>query len=342
MQRLIILLFLAVSIFSCESDATKAERFFIKGNMALENGDYREAIRLYTEAIDKYPEFESAYNNRGVAQYKLGHYYEAIDDYTKLIMTMDALHWDARRNRVDANLAVGRGKDALQDLVFVEDFFPDSSDLLFKKGLAYFLEKDYRSSVVAFNTSFIKDSSNVEAVINAANAYFYNNDMQRAYAKLAQAEAMDSNQPNIYNTYCMMEIANGNYDKAMEYVQQALSIEPNNGIYLNNRGFLYLQNDDLDKAKADIDKAIVTNSENGWAYRNKGIYYYKTEKYEDAIRSFETAAKFEADMPLIDYYWGTTLAKQGKENEACQYLKKSVDRFENEGRALYQEICGKI
>ena len=89
MKRLSILLFLAFTILGCESDATKAERFFIKGNMALDNGDYREAIRLYTEAVDKYPEFKSALNNRGVAQYKLGHYYEAIDDYTKLIMTMD-------------------------------------------------------------------------------------------------------------------------------------------------------------------------------------------------------------------------------------------------------------
>lgn len=342
MKRLSILLFLAFTILGCESDATKAERFFIKGNMALDNGDYREAIRLYTEAVDKYPEFKSALNNRGVAQYKLGHYYEAIDDYTKLIMTMDALHWDARRNRVDANLAVGRGKDALQDLDFVEDFFPDSSDLQFKKGLAYFLEKDYRSSVVAFNTAFIKDSSNVEAVINSANAYFYNNDFQRANARLKQAEEMDPNQPNIYNTYCMMEITNGNYSKAMENVQKALSIEPNNGIYLNNRGFLHLKNGDLEKAKTDIDKAIVANAENGWAYRNKGIYYFMNEQYESAIRSFETAVKHEDDMPLIDYYWGATLIKLGKEKEACSYLKKSVDRFENEGRGLFEEYCGKI
>lgn len=331
-----------VTLWSCESAETKAARFFLKGNEALNDGNYKEAIRFYTEAIDKYPELQDAYNNRGVAYYKTGDYYSAIQDYTKLIMEMNAMHFKARGNRVDANIAAGKYEQAIKELDWVKDFYPDSAAIDFKQGLAYFGAKNYRSSVVSFNIAYGKDSSDVEALVNAANAYYYNNDFPRAYAKIEQAKQLDPTEPNIYNTEAMMAIANRNYDLALEHIAKAIEIDGNNGVYLNNRGFLRLVKGAIEAGGKDVDRAIVIDPQNAWAYRNKGIFYVETEKFEDAIRNFETAFKMDQEIPLIHYYWGVALLKLGQQEEGCAKIRLSIDRFENEGRALFQESCGGI
>lgn len=342
MKQFFTILILLIIVWSCESNETKGARFFLKGNDALNDGDYKEAIRLYTEAIDKYPKLQDAYNNRGVAYYKSGDSYSAIQDYTKLIMEMNALHWNARNNRVDAYASIGKYEEAIKELNYVQTYFPDSAAIDFKKGLVNFDAKEYRSAIVSFNYAYKKDSSDVEALVNAANSYFYYSDFDRAYAKLDDAMELDPNEPNIYNTRCMMEIANGRYELALGYVEKALEIDPNNGIYLNNRGFLKLMLNDVEEGGKDIDKAIVSNPQNAWAYRNKGIFYFMNDQFTDAIRNFETSSKIEEDLPLIDYYWGASLIENGKKDLGCEKLRKSVDRFENQGRTLFEKNCGVI
>ena len=100
--------------------------------------------------------------------------------------------------------------------------------------------------------------------------------------------------------------------------------------------------DDVEGGGKDIDRAIVSDPQNAWAYRNKGIYYFMNSEYADAIRNFETAFKIEEDLPLLDYYWGASLLNEGDKDSACEKLRKSVDRYENQGRGLFEENCGAI
>lgn len=324
---------------ACDNDETKGSRFFLKGNESLAQGNYKEAIRLYTEAIDKYPELQDAYNNRGVAYYKSGDYFNAIQDYSKLILEMNAMHFNARGNRVDAYLASGRNEDAIRDLKWASEFFPDSAMVDFKMGLANFGLKQYKASAQNFNVAYTKDSSDVEALVNVANAYYFYKAYDKASLKLDEAEALDPTEANIYNTRCMMAIEQRDYAKALTQIERALSFQPSNGIFLNNRGFLRLMEGDLEAAGKDIDRAIVADPENAWAYRNKGIYYYLNDRFDDALRNFVQAARIETDMNFLHYYWGATLIELGKVKEGCEQLQKSIDRSEPEGKTLFASVC---
>ena len=79
-----------VLLFACESNEDKAGRFFLMGNNSLAEGNFKEAIRLYTEALQKNPKMKEAFNNRGVAYFKDKKYEKAILDYTKIIDEVDA------------------------------------------------------------------------------------------------------------------------------------------------------------------------------------------------------------------------------------------------------------
>lgn len=329
-------------LFACESDEDKAGRFFLMGNNSLAEGNFNEAVRLYTEALQKNPKMKEAYNNRGVAYYKDKKYSEAIVDYTRAIKEVDAYYLDAWTNRADAHYAAGMYDEALKDLLFLGEFMPDSAWVDFKSGLNLVAKKDYRRAINAFNKSLEKDSTNVEAIVNKASAFYLFGYNDRALEFLDEAEQLDPTEANIYNTRALIATDGEKYDEALTEVNKALELDINNPYFNNNRGYIHLLTGNLEQAEKDINLGIKGDPQNAWAYRNKGIFYFMSEKYDAALRNFEQAGLYDEAIPRLNYYWGATLIKLNRSGEACPKLRISVDAFENEGRALYKEHCGEI
>ena len=82
--------------------------FFNRGNSKAGLSDYQGALRDYTEAIDRNPNFPQAYYNRGNTHLDLYGFEQAIDDYDQ--MTGHRLHPAA--NRGIALIALGRLPEA--------------------------------------------------------------------------------------------------------------------------------------------------------------------------------------------------------------------------------------
>ena len=66
-------------------DNLSATEWFEKGYKLDESGNYTDAEKAYSKAIELNPQYASAYINRGVAYDKLGNYQQAIKDYNKAI-----------------------------------------------------------------------------------------------------------------------------------------------------------------------------------------------------------------------------------------------------------------
>ena len=341
-------IFMLVLLMACESDEDKAGRFYLMGNEELQAGNYKEAIRLYSESIDKHPEFIQVWNNRGVAYYKDKQYTQAINDYTHAIREIDAYYFDAWRNRADAHYEAAMYEEAMKDLLFLGEAWPDSAFVHFKAGLVFTASKNYRNAVNAFRKSLKIEPNNVEALINMGNAFYLYSTVtggryiNSAEEHLTKAEQLDPEQPEIYNTRALISIYLNDYKDALEQVNKALELDVNNPYFNNNRGFIYLMTDELDKAEQDINLAIKGDPQNGWAYRNKGIFYFRKENFEAALRNFKQAALYDESIPKLHYYWGSTLLKLGQKEEACSKLRKSVDAFDNESRGLFEANCGAI
>lgn len=338
-------LFMLLCLLACESNQSKAGRFYLMGNEALRAGDYKEAIRLYTEAIRKSAELKEAWNNRGVAHYREGHYTEAISDYTHAIRQIDARFADAWRNRADAHYKVAQYEEALKDLQFLQQIWPDSAFVHFKKGLVLMAQKQYLNAVESFKESLKRDSAHVEAMINIANGFYLYGAMRggqffdQAERYLQKAEKPDSARGEIYNTRALMKIYAKDYKAALVQVNKALETDINNAYYRNNRGFIYLMTGRVDEAEKDINFSIKADPENGWAYRNKGIFYFVKEKYEAALRNLKQAGLYDDAIPLLHYYRAATLLKLNRRDEACAELQKSTAVYEHEGRHLFEQNC---
>ncbi len=58
---------------------------FQEGNSKFKNGDYLEAIELYSRDLDVNPDNPTSLNNRGLAKSKSGNETGAISDYNRAI-----------------------------------------------------------------------------------------------------------------------------------------------------------------------------------------------------------------------------------------------------------------
>lgn len=341
-------IFILLCLMACESDEDKAGRFYLMGNEELQAGNYKEAIRLYTESINKSPDFKEVWNNRGVAYYKDKQYTLAINDYTHAIKQIDSYFFDAWRNRADAHYDAGMLEEAMKDINFLGEAWPDSAFVHFKAGLIFVAGKEYRYAVNAFRKSLEKEPNNVEGLVNIANAFYLYSTvtggryLNAAEENLTKAEQLDPAQPEIYNTRAMISIYLNDFDDALVQVNKALELDVNNPYFNNNRGYIYLMTDQLEEAEKDINLAIKGDPQNGWAYRNKGIFYFKSEKFDAALRNLQQAVTYDDGIPMLHYYLGATLLKLDRKEEACPELRKSIDAFENESRGLFEANCGAI
>jgi tetratricopeptide (TPR) repeat protein len=77
---------LVLILLGCSGqDKKDAADFFLKGNQALSQKNYAEALRLYDEAIAKNADFSDAYLNKGITLLKLGRTQDAYEILTEAI-----------------------------------------------------------------------------------------------------------------------------------------------------------------------------------------------------------------------------------------------------------------
>ncbi|WP_305982959.1 tetratricopeptide repeat protein [Roseivirga thermotolerans] len=338
MKKVFQLIVLVSLLVACDSDQDKAGRFFIKGNEALNQGQYNEAVRYYTEAIALAPSMKEAYNNRGVAYYKDGRYAEAINDYSYALVQIDEHYADAIRNRANAYLADHRHSKAIEDLNRLQRIYPDSSFVYFTKGIALHEDKAYAEAIDAFEKALTMQPNDAEAMVNQANSFYMLQEFEQAEQLLNRAESIDASEPNIYNTRGLIAMEKKEYSNALNWFNIALKMDPGNAYYLNNRGYLYLQMNRISAAEEDLRRAIIGAPNNAWAYRNRGYYFHLNKRFEDAIRNFELAAKMDNEVPLLHFYWAQTLQSLNRGEEACEILSRETTTLP-EVEDLRQQVC---
>ena len=87
MKRIVtvLMLLLLLLIYPNISSAQDAAFYFQQGQALFDKGNYAEAIKAYTNAIELNPNHGEAYRRRGVCKATLKSYEAAIPDYTKAI-----------------------------------------------------------------------------------------------------------------------------------------------------------------------------------------------------------------------------------------------------------------
>jgi tetratricopeptide (TPR) repeat protein len=92
---------------------TKEKVLIHKGMDRVRRMEYDEALEIFDKVLDMNPEISEAWNNRGVALFRLGRAEEAIESYNRAL-AIEPQNLDALRNKGFVLRSQGRLEEALE------------------------------------------------------------------------------------------------------------------------------------------------------------------------------------------------------------------------------------
>lgn len=331
--------FLVVTfIFNSCSSKTDVDKlnFLKRGNMAYEDNDPGQAIRFYNEALAKDSTFVDAWNNRGLAEMKLGLFDEAIFSFNMAIARKPD-YAEAFLNAAQANLAVHQHYAALDQLVALEKIWPDTSIIYFTRGLIYHDMKEDDEALESFEEARKRNKDNAEILVNMANINYHNMRSEEAIALIRESLVIDAAQPQAYNILAMTYADMGEFTEALIAINQAGSLDDQDAYIVNNKGYILFKMGRIDECESYFIQSMKLDPYNGWVYRNIGLLRFEQGDYAEAVRMFEKAVGFDSSIKDIYLELAKAWYKHGDSSKACDYL----DQVENSAKKaeLREVIC---
>lgn len=329
------LLLLGMGLWGC-SDQTQQEQeaaqFFLKGNLQLAKREYKEAIRYYTEAIGKKPDFADAYNNRGLASFRNGNREAALADYTKAIAT-DPTFEPAYLNRADVRLETGDAAGSLTDLQTIEKTYRDSTFYQTRRGDAFVRLAKPADAQVAYDKALLLNPANAEALTNRGALFFSQKAYEPARQDIERALQLNPRQDAALNNLSLILAQAGKFSEALPYVERALDQQPTQPYYLNNRAFLLLMLGRAADALPILTQSLRIDDQNAWAHRNLGIYYLQQKKPAQALAELQQAETRDASVDQLYYYIGQAQLAQDNPTAACEAWRRGEQAGDNRAKA---------
>jgi tetratricopeptide (TPR) repeat protein len=114
--------------------------WFERGSAYLQAGDYEDAVKDFTNAIDNDPNFADAYYSRGRALGRIGKHEQAIADFTKTI-ALNPGNANVFADRGVAYGSLGQHESAIKDFTQAITLNPNFAGAYYNRAIGYFIEK---------------------------------------------------------------------------------------------------------------------------------------------------------------------------------------------------------
>ncbi|CAG9579080.1 unnamed protein product [Danaus chrysippus] len=337
-----------------------------KGNAALSSGQYAEAVKLYTSAIELDPKNHVLYSNRSAAHAKAGNYAEALEDANKTVAINPS--WSKGYSRKGSALAyLGRHEEAIE--AYEKGLQLDPSNQQLASGLAEVKKQAEEAELVSQTwieklranpqtREWLNDPEYVQLVKNFnpsdPNSLNWPTQSERVLPTIAvllglnpeKGSPMDVDPPASESkpkpAPKKEEPPKPKYDDLPENRRLALQEKD-----LGNECY---KKKDFDNAIKHYNKAIEHYSTDITFYTNLAAVFFEQKEYEKCIKECEKAIEIgrenRADFKLIAKAFtriGNAYKKMEQWKLAKTYFEKSMSEHRTpEIKTLLSEVEKKI
>ena len=331
-MRSSLLIISLILLYACGNKADSDKLNFLKkGNLAFEEGNSKEALRFYDEALMIDSTFVDAWNNRGLAEMNLALFDEAIYSFNQAIRYKPE-YATAYLNYVKANLAVKQYYAALEGIDQLEKYWADSSINHFTRGLVYHDMGNDEEAMKSFQRTWSLDSTNSETLVNMANIYYHNTNYVSAIDLVKEALAMNANNPSAYNILAMCYVGIDALPEALQAINTAYTLDKNDAYILNNLGYINYQIGKYTEAEEHLISSMKMDPYNAWLYRNLGLLRWQQGELGEAERYLSKAFQMEPELDNLLNDYIEILKTNGNTAKICDQLS------EDEENAKYREV----
>lgn len=330
---------LAFLLLACgDTRQEEAVRFFERANFLVSRREYGQAIKFYTEALEKKSDFADAYNNRGLARQQLNEWQAARKDFD-LALENDPEYHEAYYNRARAQFELGEANAGLADLQRIESIYQDSAFFHVTRGNLLAINQNRSAAYAAYGRALQLEPQNPEALVNRGVLYFQDRRYPQARLDFEQSLRIDPKQHFALNNLALIEAQDGRYSQALQRIDRAIALKPGQAYYLNNKGYLLLEMNRLAEGLAAIESALRLDDQNGWAYRNRGIHALKINQPQQALADFQKAAALDPAIDDLSYYTGAAHFQKQDVLNACASWKTGVQLNEPRSINMAKQYC---
>jgi tetratricopeptide (TPR) repeat protein len=262
MKKIIILFLLS---FAHQLFAQADKDLVKQGDVAFNQQNYQDAIRLYDRALLSNPRNEIAYNNRGWTNYLLGNRKEAIIDLQKAIL-LDTSYAAALKNLAHIQL---ENKEVDAGLKNIDKAIPqlgNDSYAFLLRGRFYLEKRELEKAKADFDKTIQLDNKTPDAFFYRGYTQLNLKDYEAAAADFSRLIQLSPKFAPAYNNRGFCYLSMGKSEEALRDFDMALLFNPKDASALVNRGVIHKQKNLLDKACADWKKAMDLGKEDGKAF----------------------------------------------------------------------------
>ncbi|MFN5910978.1 MAG: tetratricopeptide repeat protein [Bacteroidota bacterium] len=227
-----------------------------------------------------------------------------------------------------------------KDLDSLIGIFPDSVELLVKRGNMLLEEYKYDKAMADGAKAFRLDSNNVEARLLFAEVL--NNRPERIIDDIVSAQRhydliIKKDKKNLKaliglaSTYSQLQ----DYEVSFKYINQALRINPRYRNAYVLKGSNYLKLGKIELAKSSYETAVQQDPDFYEAYIMLGALY-QGEKNPICIEYYTTASELRPKDPDVLYSLAYAKQQFGKEEDAVRLYRKMIQIDTTYAEALFQ------
>lgn len=286
-------------------------------------GETKAALEDYNRAVELFPEYPVAYNNRGNLLLALGQLKEATKDFDRALVLAPS-YAAAYSNRGNADMKLGKPEAALADFTKAIELMPASAPPLSGRGLAYLTIGKPHAAMRDFSRAVSADARFASAYRNRAEARMAVGQRDEAIEDLSRAIAFDANNGELYVVRGYAYLLSGNAASAIKDFSQAIALDPKSSAGYEGRGLANGVAEAFDDANADLNRAIELNPRSPVAFAFRAYIYKQNGQPDIGAKDVETAIKLDADSPEALWARGEIEEASGQADTAIADLRHAL------------------
>ncbi|MBL0181533.1 MAG: tetratricopeptide repeat protein [Chitinophagaceae bacterium] len=267
-QLLLVTIFTFSTVFLF---AQNEKEYIANGLAAYNKGDRNEALRIFSEMIERFPKNKNGWNNRGYMYFLRGEDANAIADYTKAIK-IDPEDISLYLNRSDAYISSGDYNAGLADLTKVVEISPTSYWGWLGRGQA-FNGKNLFDKAIADLSKAISLKPTGTAYTERGLSYSHLKKYDLAIADFDKAISLEPDFIDPYiNKAQTIQLTTLKFEEPIRIITEGIKNAGGTGAAKgsNCRGEFYLANNNNAEALDDFKKYLTVFAPTAAVLNNKG------------------------------------------------------------------------
>jgi tetratricopeptide (TPR) repeat protein len=178
--------------------------------------------------------------------------------------------------------------------------------------------------ILLFSPIISKDSTNYSAKLAIAEANYYLENKESAKKTLLELQSIKKLEWPVFNLLGRIEFEDKNYSHAKTYYQKLIDLDANSRIGWLFLGFIYSDLDSLDIAASHYRSALEQLPDDPYILSFYGLTLNRLGKDQQAIEQLEKALEIDKENINALVTLGLTLNKVDRKLEAINPLKKAI------------------